>query len=69
MNAPAVSSVLVRIAQREGIDAAAVYLDGETVFYRSPDGLRTVCQVGTDYWLEVWCELVAEAVIARCARP
>lgn len=61
------SVVLARIARNEGLDVAAMYIDSETVFLRSSDGLRTVCQVDSTYWLSVWSALVVEDLISRCS--
>ena len=61
---PSSAAVLARIAARENLDPADLYLEAGAVFWRSPDGLRTLCQVGTEYWLNAWSELMAESVIA-----
>lgn len=61
-------NVLRLIAIDNNVDAKAVFIQGDIVFYRENGDLRSACNVGSMYWKEVESHVLAQEAIANAMR-
>lgn len=57
--------VLRLIAHDQQFDVTTIYINGSAVFYRKAGEMRFCCNIGSEYWQEVFAHVLAHEAIEK----